>query len=105
MAEFHRLDDAVYDHGGAEASAQAEEKHLASLIATERLHGGIVDDFDGTSERSFEVESHPARPEIVGFQNRLAAEDRARIADRDRLAFPVFRRVANPGDHLLRRHR
>src|SRR5579863_3277316 len=43
VAELHRLEDAVDDHGRAEAGAEAEEQHAAALIAPERLHGGVVD--------------------------------------------------------------
>ena len=35
MAQFHRLDDAIHNHGGTEAGSQAQEEHLAALVASQ----------------------------------------------------------------------
>src|SRR5690348_1476227 len=64
VAQFHRFEKSVHDHRGAQAGAQAEEKHTAASITAERLHGGVVDNFDGPAERFPEIESHPSCAEI-----------------------------------------
>src|SRR6266571_2441595 len=42
MAKLHGLHDAVHDHGGTEPSPQSQEQHLATLVAPEGLHHGII---------------------------------------------------------------
>ena len=43
MGQLHRLENAVDDHGGAEAGAEAEEQHAAAFVAADGLHRGVVD--------------------------------------------------------------
>src|SRR5260370_39609925 len=50
MGEFEGDDDAIEDHGGAKAGADAEEEHAAALITAEGLHGGGVDDSEVLAE-------------------------------------------------------
>src|SRR5262249_54251066 len=59
VAELHRLDNALDDHGGAQAGAEPEEEHLAVAVTAEPLHRRIVDDLDGTPKCSPIVESDP----------------------------------------------
>src|SRR5205085_10839248 len=61
MAELHRLQLAVDDHGRAKPRAQPNKQHATALIAAQRLHCGIVDDADRHAERSLVVETDPAR--------------------------------------------
>src|SRR5438876_5490641 len=44
MCQLHWLDNAIDDHGGAQAGAQAQKEHFPSLVAPQGLHGGIIDD-------------------------------------------------------------
>src|ERR1700749_230144 len=37
MSQFHRPQTAVDDHRGAQSRSKAEQKHLAALIASDRL--------------------------------------------------------------------
>ena len=104
MAQLHRLDDAVDDHGGAEAGSQSQKEHLSALIATQGLHGRVVDDLDRAAERGVEVESNPAGPQVMRFRNRLTSKNRARVADRYGLKIPALGRLPNAGDHLRGRH-
>ena len=60
MTEFHGLDDAIYNKGGTEPGAQAEEQHLAAFVTSQSLHGGVVDDLDRTPECSSKIKTHPA---------------------------------------------
>jgi hypothetical protein len=50
MAQLHGLDDAGHNHGGTQTRSQAQEKHLAALVAPEGLHGGIIDDLHRAPE-------------------------------------------------------
>src|SRR5262249_50904233 len=59
MRQLHRFDDAVDNHGGAQAGAQSQEEHLASLVAPQGLHGGIIDNLDRTTKGGLEIESDP----------------------------------------------
>ena len=45
--QLHRLDNAIHDHGGAQAGPQTQKEHFATLVAPQGLHGGVIDDFDG----------------------------------------------------------
>jgi len=60
VAELHRLYDAIYDKGRTESSAQSEEQHLAALVASQCLHGRVVDDLDRTPECSSKIKPDPA---------------------------------------------
>src|SRR5262249_8333355 len=64
VGEFHRLDHAVHDQRRAETGPQPEEEHPSSLIAAQGLHGGIIDDLGGATERGREIEPDPPRAEV-----------------------------------------
>src|SRR6516162_5702030 len=70
-AKLQWLDDAIHDHGGAEARAQSHEQHLASLVAAEGLHGRVVDDLHGMGERSGEIKPHPSPTKIAWLRHGL----------------------------------
>src|SRR5438034_5052948 len=59
VAQLHGFHDALDDHGGAEPGAESEEEQLAATVASERLHRGIVDDLDRTSQGGPIVEPDP----------------------------------------------
>src|SRR5690348_568331 len=94
VAQFHRFKEPIHNHGRAEARAQAEEKHTATSITAERLHGGVVDNFDGPAERFAEIKSHPSCAEIRWIVQRTVVDDRAGITDRHRVVFPVAGQVS-----------
>ena len=93
MTQFHWLHDAVHDKGRTEAGTQAEEKHLAAFVASQSLHGSVVDHLDRTPECSSKIKSDPALPQIIGFGNRSIVKNSPRITNRDRVIFP---RPENP---------
>jgi hypothetical protein len=103
MAQLHRLDDAVHDHGGPEAGPQSQEEHLSPLVAPQGLHGRVVDELDGIPKRGLKVETDPAGREVMWFRNRLASENRARIADRHHVVFPSLGSFRDARDHLFSR--
>src|SRR5215469_1158231 len=100
VGELHGLEYAVDHHGGAQASAEAEKKHAAAFVAAEGLHGGIVDDSDGTSKRFRKIEIHPSAAEVMRFAERAAVDDRAGIAVRDAVIAPVLGGCLDLFDHL-----
>src|SRR5262249_40688348 len=71
----------------SEPRSKAQKEDLAALVASQRLHGGIVDDLHGTTECLCKIEPDPSASEVVWFGNRPAVENRPGIADRD----PVIR--------------
>jgi hypothetical protein len=102
VAELHRLDDAIDDHGRPEAGSQPEEEQLSSPVAAQGLHGRVVDELDGTPECAFEVEADPAPRQVVRLRHRPTAKDRAGVADRRRVETPARRGFQHSRDHLLR---
>src|SRR5215469_11229094 len=81
VAEFHRLDDAIYNKRGAKAGSQTEEKHSSVLVASERLHRRVVNDLDWTLESGFEIEANPPLREVMGLGYRPIVLDRPWIPD------------------------
>lgn len=104
MGQFHGLNDAVHNKGGAEAGTQPEEQHLAALIASQSLHGRVIDDLGRTPECASKIKSHPARSQMMRFGNRSIVQDRPRIAHRNHIIFPSSDDPLDAGDHLLRSH-
>jgi hypothetical protein len=83
MPEFHRLDDAINNHGGAEPGPQTEKQHRAAVVTSERLHDGVIHDLDRSAECGRKIEAHPSAPQIVWLANRPTAQDWSGIANRD----------------------
>src|SRR5262245_12192891 len=81
VGELHRMHNAFDDHCAAQASSQAQKEHSAALIAAERLKGRVVDDFDGATECLRKIEANPTASQVMGFRDRSAVHDGARIAD------------------------
>ena len=55
------------------AGAQTEKKHAFSLIASQRLHRRVVDDFyRAAAKRLFEVKANPTAREIMRLAERAA---------------------------------
>jgi len=104
VAQFHWLHYAVHNQGRTEARAQTEEKHLASLVAPQGLHGRIVDDSNRTAESSFKIKPDPSGRQVMRIGDRTVLHDRAGIAHRDCVVFPVCGEPLYTGDHLLRGH-
>src|SRR6266478_6757959 len=60
VGQLHWLEQAIHNHGRTQTRTQTQKKHAPALVAAERLHGGIVDDFYRPAKGSLEVEVHPA---------------------------------------------
>jgi hypothetical protein len=71
---------------------QAEEEHPPTLVTTQCLHGGVVDQLPGFAQ-GVEVEVHPTWAEVDRFEEDFLLRDRPRIADGNSVVVPV-------GDHL-----
>jgi hypothetical protein len=80
MAQFHWLHDAIHNQGRTEACAQAQEEHLAALIAPQGLHGGVIYDFNWTAESAFKIKPDPAGGQVMRVRDRPVLDNRARIA-------------------------
>src|SRR5712691_1042476 len=104
VSEFEGLDDFINDERGSEPGSQAQEKRSTALVASQCLHGSIIDEFHGTLEGSLKVKADPSWPEVMRFHNRPVFEDRSRIANGYHVIFPILRELLNSGDHLFRRH-
>src|ERR1700741_4194256 len=100
VAELHGLDDAVYDHGPPKAGSEADKEHLAAVVAAQGLHGCVIDDLYRPTEGCCEIEPDPSAPEVVGFGDWTAVQNRPWIADRDDAVAPIPRQFLHSGDHL-----
>jgi len=101
VGELHRLDDPGDDHCRAKAGTEAKKQHAATAITSERLHCGIVDNFNRPAKRLVKVEAHPALPEIVRLRDGPIAGDWARISNRYRIVGPISGHIFHCGDHRV----
>src|SRR5262245_19593857 len=83
MSQFHRLDDAIDDHRGAQTSPKSEEEHLPALVAPYCWQRRVVYDFNRSLERSFKVNSYPAASEVMRLGKRPISNNLPGITDRD----------------------
>ena len=90
MRQFHRLKYSVDDHGRPEPGAEAQKEHAAALVASQCLHGSIIDHLNRTAECLAEVESDPAAAKVVGLVDRASMNYRTWIADRHAVIFPIL---------------
>src|SRR6185295_1333191 len=89
MAQRQWNNRAFDDVSASDTGAETKVKHAAALVATERLHAGVVHDPHRATERGFVIKIDPALAEIKWFGNRVAVAHVARITDRDTLELPV----------------
>ncbi len=101
MAQFHRFEDAVHNHGRTEAGAQSEEQHPAAPVTTQGLHGGVIDDFHRSFESRPIVESDPTSAQIKRFGKGSVMKNRSGVADGHRTILPIIRDLA----HTCQQHR
>ena len=101
MAQLHRLDDTLDNHGGTQTGPQSQEQHLAALVAPQGLHGRIVDNLDRAAEGGLIVEPDPTRDKVMRLGNRPAMQNRSRVADGHHVILPVPGKLLDSGDHLF----
>src|SRR5262249_21735029 len=77
----------------------------AAPVTAERLHGGIVDHDDGTTECAREVEAHPPAAQMVWFGGDFSEEDDARITNRHDVIGPIPHRLLDVTYHVASGHR
>src|SRR5216683_85216 len=99
MAEFHRLNDAVHDHRRTQTRSESQEEHLSAFVASQRLHGSVIDQLHGPAEGSFKIESGPTASQIVRFRDGNIMEHRSGVTDRYDVKAPVPGDLLNPKDH------
>src|ERR1700686_5499624 len=104
VTEFHRFDNAVYDHRRTESCSQSQEQHLAAPVTAERLHRRIIDNPNRQAERQRKIESQPARSQVVRFGDGTIVEYRPGKANGYDVVGPPPRKLLHAGDHLSRRH-
>ena len=102
MAQFHRFEDAVHNHGGTEAGAQSEEQHPAAPVTPQGLHGGVIDDFHRALERRPIIKSDPALAQVKRFGEGPVMTDRPGVAEGHRTILPILRELAHTGQQHRR---
>src|SRR5579872_2881413 len=104
VCQLHRFKGSVNDHRRAKPGTEPQEKHTASFIASERLHGSVIDDPSGTPECLAKIKSDPTATEIVGLMQNLSVDHGPGISDRYDVIIPVLSRALHILNHPLRRH-
>src|SRR5262249_34443834 len=99
LPQLERNDNAFQDHGRAKARSQAEKEHRAAAIASQRLHGSIINDPHGTPEGGFEIETDPALCKVTRLGDRPIEANPPGVTDRHEVIFPVFRQLFYVGNH------
>src|SRR5439155_10941557 len=104
VGQLHGHDDAVRDQCGAETGPQTQKKQQAALIASQGLHGRIIEDLDWAAKSFFKIEADPTRRQIVWFSHHASADNDSGVADRNRVIIPIPSQLLDPGDHQLGSH-
>ena len=102
VREFQRHHAAFVHERRTQPGPEAEEQHAAPLVAAEGLHGGVVDDARGHTERGLEVEAHPAAPEVPGLLHHRTTKHGAGDADGGDVVVPIRGVDPHAGDQLRR---
>src|SRR6266540_2907766 len=105
VSQLHRLDDAIHNQGGPKPGSQSQEEHLPELVTSQSLHGGIVQELDGTFECGFEVETDPPLSQIPRFRNGPVPQDWPGVPYGYGIVLPVRREFSNLGHHSFWRQR
>src|SRR6202021_523845 len=89
MAELHRLQNAINDHGGAKARSESEEQHSPAFVAAESLHQRVVDHLRRTAKSFCKIKADPATAEVMRLGQGSVVSDRSGISDRNDVVRPV----------------
>src|SRR5262249_19100108 len=101
VPELHGLDDSMDNKRRAKTGSQPEKQHFASLVAAQRLHRRIVDDFDGAAEGSLIVEPGPACGQVVWLGDNSALHNQSWVTDRDGVVVPILGKLLDGLHHPL----
>src|SRR5258707_7904206 len=104
MGKFKWDDDAIEDHGRAEAGANAKEEHSTPLITAEGLHSSVVDEAERLAEGLLKGKVGPSCGQVVRLGERTIMNDRAGVADGDGVIGPALGGGENIFRHLLGSH-
>src|SRR5438105_4404042 len=80
VGQLHGHDDTVRDQGGAETGPQAQKQQQTALIASQGLHGRIIEDSYRTAKSFFKIEADPTRRQIVWFSHHAPADNDSGVA-------------------------
>jgi hypothetical protein len=90
VRQLHRLEDAVDDKRGAKTRSQAEKEHSLIVVASQRLHRSVVDNFDWPLAKGLlEVKANSSSREMVWLGQDTPMHDGPRIAYRYHIVFPA----------------
>src|SRR5437899_7419260 len=73
VGQLHRYDDAIGDQSGAETGPKPQKQQQTALIASQGLHGRIIEDLDRAAKSFFKIEPDPTRRQIVWFSHHASA--------------------------------
>src|SRR5205823_4132507 len=71
------------------SGAETEKQHASAAIASQRLHGRVIDDAHRFAKRFGKIKSDPAFAEMFRFFDDLPPVHRGRKTDRERVVIPA----------------
>src|SRR6516162_4342055 len=90
---------AFRDQGRAKSGSEAQKEHRSATVASQRLHGCIIDDFHRTLESSFEIKTYPTFCEVTRLASWPIEADLPGIADGYHVIFPVSGELLHDRNH------
>src|SRR5262249_47352599 len=102
LSELERNDKSFHNHCRTKACSEAQKEHRAAPVASQCLHGRIIDDPYRTLEGGLEIETYPALCKVAGLSDRPIEADRPGIPDGHHVILPVFSQFFHAGNHGLR---
>src|SRR5262245_1405497 len=95
---------AVKDEHRTHAGPQANIAHSASVIASQRLHAGVVNALHGDSEGLRDIERYRARSEVMRIFRWLTVDDFTWISYRNSVIRPLIQILLDSGEESVRGH-
>ena len=88
VSKFEWEQGIISDDCAPKSRTQSKEEHLASLVASEGLHGGIIDHFDRAAEGLLIIEVNPATPKVERLGHREVVVHWSWKSNGDDVKFP-----------------
>src|SRR5664280_712988 len=103
VGQLHRLHISVHNHRGSQTGPQSKKQHPPLLVASQGLHGRVVDHLHRDPECLLKVKTNPSGGQIMRLRDRTPLRHHPRIANRYHIVLPLPGQLSGLGDHPFRR--
>src|SRR5664280_155881 len=103
VSQLHGLHVSVHNHRGSQTGSQSKKQHPPLLVASQGLHGRIVDHLHRDRECLLKVKTHPSGGQIMWLRNRPPLRHHPGITNRYHIVLPLPGQLSGLGDHPFRR--